>query len=242
MKGTAFVTFLLLATSAFAGKAIPSNAIIAKFGGFLADTRSQKGRLVIVNAQNEVDAAIIAGSTDKFKKDARIRIEHEKGEFDLKTAKRIGEATVYVISDETLPATLIAADDRWGFVNVAKLRTDKPEFFRARVSKGIIRVAGFVLGAGDSGLYPLCLTGHVKSPEALDQIPNVQLPVDVMDRLFKAMDDIGIHPYTRTTYRKACEEGWAPAPTNDIQKAVWDKVHELPSKPLKVEYDPKKGE
>jgi len=25
-------------------------------------------------------------------------------------------------------------------------------------------------------------------------------------------------------YRKACEEGWAPMPTNAIQKAIWDEV------------------
>jgi hypothetical protein len=27
-----------------------------------------------------------------------------------------------------------------------------------------------------------------------------------------------------TTYRNAVMEGWAPAPTNDIQRAVWDAV------------------
>ena len=27
------------------------------------------------------------------------------------------------------------------------------------------------------------------------------------------------------TYRQACIEGWAPAPTNDVQKAIWEKVH-----------------
>ncbi len=28
----------------------------------------------------------------------------------------------------------------------------------------------------------------------------------------------------RTTYKQAVKEGWAPAPTNDIQRAVWDSV------------------
>lgn len=238
MKKYALISALVLATAAFGQKSLPFNEIAARFGGFMIDTRAQKGRLVIVNAQTEVSADTVAAATAMFEKDAHIRIDHEKGAFDLKSAKRIGEATVYVISDETLPVTLIAADDRWGFVNVAKLRTDKPQFFTSRVHKGIVRVAGLVLGAGDSGLYPFCLTGHIKSPEDLDQTPTVQLPVDVMDRLFKAMDGIGIHPYTRTTYRAACEQGWAPAPTNAIQKAVWDKVHSIPDKPMKIQFDP----
>ncbi|MBR4617332.1 MAG: hypothetical protein IKO55_17115, partial [Kiritimatiellae bacterium] len=36
------------------------------------------------------------------------------------------------------------------------------------------------------------------------------------------------------TYYDACEEGWAPPPTNAVQKAIWDKVHQLPTKPLTI--------
>ena len=43
------------------------------------------------------------------------------------------------------------------------------------------------------------------------------------------------------TYKEACEEGWAPAPTNEIQKAIWDKVRATPKNPMKIEFDPKKG-
>jgi len=41
--------------------------------------------------------------------------------------------------------------------------------------------------------------------------------------------------------REACQEGWAPAPTNDIQKAIWNEVRQLPAKPIKIEFDPAKG-
>ena len=33
----------------------------------------------------------------------------------------------------------------------------------------------------------------------------------------------GITPIYRTTYRQACIEGWAPAPTNDFQKAIFER-------------------
>ena len=45
-----------------------------------------------------------------------------------------------------------------------------------------------------------------------------------------------------STYKKACEEGWAPNPTNEFQKAIWDKVHELPTEPIKIKPEEKKTE
>jgi hypothetical protein len=57
------------------------------------------------------------------------------------------------------------------------------------------------------------------------------------------MKPLGVLPAQRATDMKACQEGWAPAPTNDVQKAIWEKVKaeksEKPSKPIKVNYDPK---
>jgi hypothetical protein len=35
---------------------------------------------------------------------------------------------------------------------------------------------------------------------------------------------LNLKPLLTTTYRKACEEGWAPMPTNSIQKAIWEDV------------------
>ena len=210
--------------------------MVARMGGFVVDRRAMKGKLVVVNAQTEANAETVEESTVKLEKDAKIRIEHRTGNFDLRSARRIGEATVYVISDESLPATMVAADDRWGFVNVAKLRTERTAFFKSRVHKAVVRVAGLVLGAGDSYIYPMCLTGHICSAGDLDQVPSAQLPHDVMQRIVKSMGNIGIGQYHTATYKKACEEGWAPAPTNEVQKAIWDKVHEMPTEPIRIKY------
>ena len=50
------------------------------------------------------------------------------------------------------------------------------------------------------------------------------------------LPELGVTPWKETTYKRACEEGWAPAPTNEYQKAVWDKVHAIPDQPLKIKY------
>ena len=51
----------------------------------------------------------------------------------------------------------------------------------------------------------------------------------------------GVTPGNIETYETACCQGWAPTPTNDLQKAIWDKVHAIPATPMKIEFDPKKG-
>ena len=35
---------------------------------------------------------------------------------------------------------------------------------------------------------------------------------------------LGMQMVRTTTYRKAAEEGWAPPPTNDVQKAIWNEA------------------
>ena len=42
-------------------------------------------------------------------------------------------------------------------------------------------------------------------------------------------------------YSAAVQEGWAPTPTDTVQKAIWDKVNATPKTPMKIEFDPKKG-
>ena len=45
--------------------------------------------------------------------------------------------------------------------------------------------------------------------------------------LFFALKNLrrfGIKPYYRCSYKAAVKQGWAPAPTNEVQKAIWDAV------------------
>ena len=210
-----------------------------RLGGFLLDVRKQKGRIVLVNAQKSADeqwlkevAGILAG-------ELMVTVEVAPGKFDFKKPEPQGEASVFVVDDPSLPVTLIAPESRWSVCNVAALRSDKIPFFKARVMKTVLRAVVPLLGGADSQ-YPMCVMKSVARVEDLDQFPAVQLPVDVVDRLRKNMETFGISPYKRSNYYAACNEGWAPAPTNRYQQAIWDKAHELPAKPITIKYDPKR--
>ena len=129
-------------------------------------------------------------------------------------------------------------------VNVAPLAKgagEKPQFFAARVQKELTRGFCLLAGAQNSG-YPDALVGCMTKPEDLDRFMDCRLPIDVMNRFAPYLKGYGITPRVYSTYRKACEEGWAPAPTNDVQKAIWDKVHAMPTEPIKIKPEEKKTE
>ena len=59
----------------------------------------------------------------------------------------------------------------------------------------------------------------------------------MLNRFKPYLSGYGIIPYRLTTYRQACQEGWAHSPTNEYERYAWEDVHAMPSKPLKITYD-----
>ena len=60
--------------------------------------------------------------------------------------------------------------------------------------------------------------------EAEIALPGDGISPGLDDRIIKHLKGIGVKPARRTTYKRACQEGWAPAPTNAYQKAIWEQV------------------
>lgn len=212
-------------------------------GGFLNKPGTQQGEVFYINCQSRVPRAWIDESIAYFAKETKFRISlKEGGSFDFQNPKIEGEASLYVIDDAALPAILVAPENRWAVVNVAPIAKEhRPAYFEARVKKELTRGFAYLCGAANSQ-FPRALTRGIVNHDDLDKNPDLQLPIDVIQRFRTYMETLGVRPAVVSTYRKACQEGWAPAPTNDYQQAIWDKTHEIPSKPIKVEFDPKKGE
>ena len=212
-------------------------------GGRLIVPGSLKGKFVYVNAQKRAPVKWLQDNADVFHKSSKFAIEVADGEFSFPNPKIQGEASLFVVDDENLPPLLSAPESRWVVVNVAPLAKgagEKPQFFAARVQKELTR--GFCLLAGaQNSNYPDALVGCITKAEQLDKFADCRLPVDVLARFAPYSQGYGISPAIESTYRKACKEGWAPQPTNDYQKAIWDMVHALPAKPVKIEFDPEKG-
>lgn len=211
-----------------------------RMGGFINDTRAQKGRVVIVNAQNDAKKEWLEHAAQVFAGDVFITVDVEDGTFDIRKPELKGEATVFIIKDETFPMSLVATEAKWAVVNVAKLASNKPAFYEMRTMKEITRVTTMLLGGADSQ-YPQCVMGLAPTMKDLDNFMDSRLPVDVIDRMKKNMPKIGIAPYSTTTYRAACKAGWAPEPKDDNQRAIWEEYHSKPTEPIHIKFDPKKG-
>lgn len=206
-------------------------------GGYLVKPGSQQGKIVYVNAQKAVPVDWIKANASELERKTKIVTAVEDGGFAFPPAKIYGNASVFIVDDEKLPGLLSAPEDRWVMVNVAQLKKGegaKEAFFRARVGKELTR--GFAILAGSqSSNYPGSLVGCITKAEQLDTFVDNMLPVDVFARFTEYVAGYGIIPRIDVPYRSACYEGWAPQPTNDIQKAFWDQAHAMPSKPLKLE-------
>ncbi len=216
-------------------------------GGRVANLKSGKGRIVVVNAQKLVDQKKVAEFVGGMSIFHGLRIEAVEGQgATLATAdarkKELGaNAVIFVVQDGDLPSSLVAYDSGWAIVNAGKLGDAPAVILGMRLHKAIYRAFALLCGGADTPFADTIMS-PADSPEALDalKLPNKPVPMWI-GVIQEHMKRLGMEPMKVTTYRKACEEGWAPPPANDVQKAVWDQVRQMPSKPLKIEFDPKQG-
>ncbi len=208
-------------------------AIYRRTGGKVKEPGTQKGRLVYVNCQKSAEASLLKDHARFFAAELKIEIDAVEGVFNLESPNVQGNASLFVIDDPAMPMSLVAPESKWAMINIAPLKTEREAFFKARVKKALTRGFCFLCGAVASQ-YPQALTECVTKPADLDRYSDERLPFDVMQRFSGYLAGYGVTPYRLITYKKACQEGWAAQPTNDVQKAIWDSVHQLPTAPIKI--------
>jgi len=139
--------------------------------------------------------------------------------------------------------TLLAAPEQSkAFLSVGWLLADKPNDKRRqrRLQIELFRAFAAACGAG-TPLYPPCVMARICSASDIDRARSREYGPEALSNIGIALKKSGVQYIRHATYLQACQEGWAAAPTNDIQKAIWGKVHAIPKNPMKIEFDPKKG-
>ena len=219
---------------------------LAKLGGFVVYPNSQKGSVAFIDTQEAVDVSSdFEEIIGHFRRQVPVKINYAKAEAGepkaLKNNAKANFAVVF-ISDSAQPPSVIVPEERYAVVNFAKYTTglklpaDEAKYKR-RCARAALKAFVLLCGGGSSR-YP----GHVASaqtPQELD-FAHDKLPIDIQDSVKKYLGAAGVTPVKRTIYQRACQEGWAPPPTNDVQRAIWNKVHAIPDKPITIEFDPKK--
>ena len=159
-------------------------------------------------------------------------------------AKVEGTNNLFVVAvingGKTLPALSVFPEERFGLVNADRLTGgDDPSAPETRVEKEVWRAIGFIGGLGYSPDKNDIMQPYYSLKE-LDANFQAYIQPMNMARMQGLWKRFGVVKARRTPYRAAVQQGWAPAPTNEYQKAVWDEVHALPKNPMKIEFDPKK--
>ena len=216
---------------------------LRRSGGMI--TRPAAGVFFVFDGQKKIGGETVNSALGTFCRPLRIASQrHELAvPFALADAAKIlaakkATSAVFVIDDETLPVSLVAPEDKWGFVNVAKLSTDNPdaEKLNIRYEKEFARVSAIVLGAWTTPSLISVLQPTARFSD-IDGIGSTSITPETLPSLLNYTGKIGFTPLKTVPYRLACKQGWAPPPTNEYQKAVWDEVHAVPEKPLKITDD-----
>lgn len=155
---------------------------------------------------------------------------------------KVGAAVVIVNDSSKSDFYRASPEGRWAVLNVSPLKADNPdqERLEERFAKVCWHAVVRSLGGGYAAVKPSVMTPF-SDLKTLDAIPTTKPSPDVVNMLIDTGSLYGIRTITIASYRTACKQGWAPAPTNDVQKAIWNETRQLPAKPLRIEYDPDKG-
>lgn len=188
----------LVASLAAAGA--PHEEVLRRTGGLVS--REGSGLLLLVNRQSRVSAATVRAKAEYLSRLLGIRVEVE-------VKPRPAEVTVVLTEGEAPPARrglgvvdMSALDgDRSGKGFDAAFARVAAELF---VPKGSVTKVGRdeieAVFRGDS--FTVAAAGEVK----------------------RLLPQVGFLPAMVATYRTACREGWAPPPSNDVQRAIWERA------------------
>lgn len=215
---------------------------LASLGGLV--TKVQKGNVVrVVNTQDDVSLDMIKSVISNINVGVGLPIEfaeQKPGACALEDVKILMKspktgALLYIVKSDKLPSILSAPEDAWAILNFNSIADDFPpdEVKDARISKELNRAFANVFNAGLSVSKP-CVMVPVYGKVDLDGIKVNRMGPEISSKIAGAAVYRDINPIRTTTYQRACEEGWAPVPTNDVQKSIWEKVHALPTQPIKI--------
>lgn len=196
------------------------------------------GRVIrVVNRQRIVARELVERTAEEISDSSGFAIEV----IDDPATDGRTEIAIELVDTVVDPTLMIAPEDKLGRINVSRLVADKPSgiLLEARFQKEFWRALAMTMGAANSNFKPSVMR-NVFSLADLDADPaRVPCP-EVIDKVQKTAYQLSVARRHKVSYKRACREGWAPQPTNDIQKAIWKEVHEIPSKPIKIEFNEKR--
>ncbi len=220
--------------------------VLRKTGGFL-DVPAQGTAILAVDLRKNPGGAVpqfaeVFGRLSK----TNVKVVRESAKagqttFDFVCARAEAEKPVYTLvidEDASREGLTVLPESRIVLINAAKYKGGadplQPEI---RLVKQLWRGLGFVSGIGyapfkNDVFQPVFTLAEL---DALEY--QVMQPMN-FQKMYQTFSKFGVKRARHIPYRLAVHEGWAAAPTNEYQKAVWEDVKAQkergPSKPITI--------
>lgn len=213
-------------------------------GGLLNKPKTGKGKIAIVNAQTRFAKDVIRDYAEKFSGTWHIDVDvvDASGPVKLGDVKscrvkaNAASAVIVTSAGKEIPVLVIMPDELSSLVNVDALpEGSSAELLQKEIARGLAGCSGALTSQKEPSLM-----GTFDSFAKLENYRDSVIPLDVAIRVRNNLRQYGVIPYQITSYKNACREGWAPAPTSDVQRAIWDEIHAMPTEPLKIKPETKK--
>ena len=216
-------------------------------GGKIIRPQSGMGCFAFINAQTNAPVSELVRVAALIYRDTKIetKVIACGDKMGAALMKRLGvQLGVSVVAESGAPALVVVPEEGWAVVNVTRLMEgqDGKLMFAKRVRQELYRAFGLLAG-GCGSSYEGNLLDPIREPSDLDIYPDsdTAMPFDMLQKIPKFCKAYNVRPWVETSYRRACIDGWAPAPTNDYQRAIWDQVHAAPTKPIVITPESKRN-
>ena len=222
---------------------------LAKPSGGLVFSQIEGKAIYILNLQDLATDSAINEAVNNIMLHIRVPLKISNGNRKSSVEDSISSifrnddiaALAVLTSTNGKDSMLYYPDRNLCIINVKSLLEDDPDkiTINNRVFKQIWRAVGLILGAGEA-VGGFSILQKVNSLEQLDSIKAKLPSPEQHNRMVETISTLGMSMLKAGTYRTACQQGWAPAPTNDVQKAIWKEIHAMPTAPIKIKPETKK--
>lgn len=197
--------------------------MLAQTGG-LVPVPEKGPWIAVVRESGVAGADAVAEAVTYIRKTLRLPVREAVSE-DAAAAAREEIANgaavaVALVEDPAAPSLSVFPTGQYGIVNSAPLATGDEALFAARVRKEFLRGVAYTFGAGNAS--GTCVVKPARGVEDLDANPMLNYGPETLVAIMKNAQGRGMTMLRSVPYRRAVEEGWAPPPTNDFQRAIWD--------------------
>jgi hypothetical protein len=196
--------------------------------GGLVQTRTPGKKIVLLNTQNAVSSSQLTRMQEDIQTYFQMVVVVVEGSVTnsaLQMAQCAAEKDVAITiglgKDPGNPALLVAPEDGWALVTVSSLMRDQPneKKLNNRVQKELWRAFGYLMGATYSPFD--CVMKPVRNLHDLDSLTVNVISPACFETILEFAKKQGMSQIRKATYKTACEEGWAPEATNEVQRAIY---------------------